>query len=465
MNAEAERVFEKMGLKCYASPEEIDKKFRRIMLKIHPDKSGRDSCKEAQEYNELRNTAKTIARDPNHHEHRERMKKLDETVRILERMRFLIRMTDILGEEIYKLECEHNPTECPYNPAEFEKKSRTWTPQQREEAEDAIQYGLQRNHLDKALAELETLQTENTRLRASLSPSIRQATQAIDAAEAKLAQETKRADGLIAAAAEGKQRADAEGERADAATKALEEETRRADAAEAELAQCKQRISELEEHLAAAVTSAEEKQRAASAEAEQRLAEVEQLLAVANNRATEWEHKSDARCEDIGALRMQLQGIREQHLQSQKTLKDADQRVEAAEAKAKEWETKCSALQESLDQILSQNVYSEAQAEKEHNDGKKRKHRRHFGTEEDEFAFKNKIATFIQAHIQESQTSFLSTNKIHTLYEERIGSTPKNQFFYKTLRNQIQGIFPRATLGEKSFPFGRERGYNGIKFI
>ena len=439
INAEAERAFEKLGLKCYATPEVIDQKFRRIMLKVHPDKSGRDSGREAQEYNDLRALAHKIARDPAHHLYREKARRLDETTRCKEKIEIRWRMVAILQDQMDKLECEHEPDKYQYNPAEFQKKTRDWTPQQRQDAEDAIQYGFERHQLDKALAELESMQTENARLRASLSPSIVKAM--IDTAEAKLAEETKRADGLIAAAAEGMQRANAEGERAnaereraDAATKALEEETRRADAAEAELAQCKQRISE-----------------------------VEKCLAEADKKASEWEQRFVVRCEDDGAAREKLQQANEQKILLEQKLKDAGQSVEAAEAKAKEWETKCSALQESLDQIRTQN--SEAQAEKEDNDCKKRKHRRHFGTEEAEFAFKNKIASFVQAHIQENQTSFLSTNKIHALFEEHIGSTPKNQLFYKTLRNQLQTIFPRATLGEKSFPFGRERGYNGIEFI
>ena len=459
INAQAERAFEKLGLKCYATPKEIDQKFRRIMLKVHPDKSGRDSGREAQEYNDLRDLAQKIARDPAHHLYREKARQYDETIRYKEKIEIRLHMVAILQDQIHKLSCEHEPDRYEYNPAEFQKKTRDWTPQQRQDAEDAIQYGFERHQLDKALAELESMQTENARLRASLSPSIGKAM--IDTAEAKLAEETKRADGLIAAAAEGMQRANAERERADAATKALEEERRRADAAEAELAQCKQRISELEEHLAAAVTSAEEKQRAASAEAEQRLAEVEQLLAVANNRATEWEQKSDARCEDIGALRMQLQGITEQHLQSQQTLKDADQRVEAAEAKAKEWETKCSALQESLEHELQRQretmQQSHAQeAETETESITKRKRIKLNDNEKE--TFKSKIDHFVQHSIRSLHGSFTSTDSIVQAFTTNGNKMISAQLFYKTLAASLKQVHPNAQRKKSE----HAHGYTGI---
>ena len=437
INAQAERAFEKLGLKCYATPEEIDQKFRRIMLKVHPDKSGRDSGREAQEYNDLRALAQKIARDPAHHLYREKARQYDETTRYKEKIEIRLHMVAILQDQIHKLACEHEPDRYEYNPAEFQKKTRDWTPQQRQDAEDAIQYGFERHQLDKALAELESMQTENARLRASLSPSIGKAM--IDTAEAKLAEETKRADGLIAAAAEGMQRAsaegeraNAEGERADAATKALEEERRRADAAEAELEQCKQRISE-----------------------------VEKCLAEADKKASEWEQRFVARCEDDGAAREKLQQANEQKILLEQKLTDAGQSVEAAEAKAKEWQNKCSALQESLDQMLADNAQSETQAETGDSHSKKR---RIIST--DQYSkYSELIRNFVTSHTKatgNSKTSLLSTTALYETFQKHYKDQQPEIFNYRHFAAEfskcIQDVHPNILPSRNK----NGRGYVGL---
>jgi chromosome segregation ATPase len=211
-------------------------------------------------------------------------------------------------------------------------------------------------------------------------------------------------------------------------------EKQRTNAAEAELAQCKQRISEIE----AQYTKADAK-------------------------AKEWEQKSDARCKDIGAMRMQLQGVTEQQLQSEQKQKDADQRVEAAEARAKEWETKCTVLKEQLDQMLAHNVQREYLQETE--DSVKRKHVKHFETNEEELTFKNNISSFLQTNFQVSQYAFVPTKTMHQLFTEHTGHMPNNQVFCKIIRNQMIAIFPTATICERRFAGERERGYNGIQLM
>lgn len=430
MNAEAERVFAKLGLKCYATPEEIDQKFRRIMLKVHPDKSGRDSGREAQEYNDLRALAQKIARDPAHHLYREKARQYDETTRYKEKIEIRLHMVAILQDQMDKLSCEHEPDRYEYNPAEFQKKTRDWTPQQRQDAEDAIQYGFERHQLDKALAELESMQTENARLRASLSPSIGKAM--IDTAEAKLAEETKRADGLIAAAAEGMQRASAEGERADTATKALEEETRRADAAEAELAQCKQRISE-----------------------------VEKCLAEADKKASEWEQRFIAACKDDGAMREKLQQANEQKILLEQKLTDAGQIVEAAEAKAKEWENKCSVLQESLEHELQRQretmQQSHAQETETETESITKRKRIKLNDNEKE-TFKSKIDHFVQHSIRSLHGSFTSTDSIVQAFTTNGNKMISAQLFYKTLAASLKQVHPNAQRKKSE----HAHGYTGI---
>jgi chromosome segregation ATPase len=437
INAEAERAFEKLGLKCYATPEEIDQKFRRIMLKVHPDKSGRDSGREAQEYNDLRALAQKIARDPAHHLYREKARQYDETIRYKEKIEIRLHMVAILQDQIHKLSCEHEPDRYEYNPAEFQKKTRDWTPQQRQDAEDAIQYGFERHQLDKALAELESMQTENARLRASLSPSIGKAM--IDTAEAKLAEETKRADGLIAAAAEGMQRAsaegeraNAEGERADAATKALEEERRRADAAEAELAQCKQRISE-----------------------------VEKCLAEADKKASEWEQRFIAACKDDGAMCEKLQQANEQKILLEQKLTDAGQSVEAAEAKANEWENKCSVLQESLEHELQRQretmQQSHAQETETETESITKRKRIKLNDNEKE-TFKSKIDHFVQHSIRSLHGSFTSTDSIVQAFTTNGNKMISAQLFYKTLAASLKRVHPNARHKKSE----HAHGYTGI---
>ena len=344
-------------------------------------------------------------------------------------------MVAILQDQINKLACEHEPDKHQYNPAEFQKKTRDWTPQQRQDAEDAIQYGFERHQLDKALAELESMQTENTRLRASLSPSIGQAM--IDTAEAKLAEETKRADGLIAAAAEGMQRAsaegeraNAEGERADAATKALEEETRRADAAQAELAQCKQRISE-----------------------------VEKCLAEADKKASEWEQRFIAACKDEGAVREKLQQANEQKILWEQKLTDAGQSVEAAEAKAKEWETKCSVLQESLDRMPVHTAQSEE--EREETDSKKRR----ITSIDQHWEYSKLVKDFIVSHTETNQDkpkSFLSTSTLYEIFQKHYKNQAPQTFnilhFATDFAKCIQDIHPNVRHSRSN----SNRGYVGL---
>ena len=237
--SEITHIFDQLGLKCYATPEAIDQKYRRLMLKVHPDKCITDeSLKRAQELNALRERAKEIARDPAHHAQRqeERAKDLGPS---FERVQLLERMLPILQDHLDKAMHENDPHNYSYSPIRLELASCDWTPQQRKDAEDAVRHGLERHHLDDALAEADTLLTENARLRANQSMPRAHFNQELHAAEARLAYAIQRADDLMARADQGMQ-----------ATAALQEANARAAAAEADLAKANKAIERAKDDAA-----------------------------------------------------------------------------------------------------------------------------------------------------------------------------------------------------------------------
>jgi hypothetical protein len=143
-------AFDALGLKPYAGPEEIDRQWRRQMLHAHPDKI-RDDGRLAQECNEARTVAKRFAQDPVQQAHRDAMRDTDRCRAERDRTLFLLRVRTLVHDECMK----SDPTV--YDPAELARLTRDWTPQQRQEAEDALRFGLDRRPLDDVLERLETL--------------------------------------------------------------------------------------------------------------------------------------------------------------------------------------------------------------------------------------------------------------------------------------------------------------------
>jgi hypothetical protein len=143
-------AFDTLGLKPYASAEEIDRQWRRQMLHAHPDKS-RDDGRRAQEYNEARAVAKRFAQDPVQQAHRDAMRDTDRCRAERDRTLFLLRVRTLVHDE-----CMRSDPSV-YDPAELARLTQNWTPQQRQEAEDALRFGLDRRPLDDVLERLEAL--------------------------------------------------------------------------------------------------------------------------------------------------------------------------------------------------------------------------------------------------------------------------------------------------------------------
>jgi hypothetical protein len=97
-------------------------------------------------------------------------------------------------------------------------------------------------------------------------------------------------------------------------------------------------------------------------------------------------------------------------------------------------------------------------------ESEKRKHVRHFENDEEEVAFKNSIAMFLQMHIQVSEDGFLLTKCMKESFAERIGQISNDQLFFKFLRDQMKHIFPTSIICDKRLSGKRERGYTGIAF-
>jgi hypothetical protein len=146
----------------------------------------------------------------------------------------------------------------------------------------------------------------------------------------------------------------------------------------------------------------------------------------------------------------QKQVILEETLSTLQTLLEKEkERTEIAENKAKEWERK----------------YNEIRPEATSNDTecihrKKRKHGKHFETQEADTEFKNSMESFLQSHLQVSENTFLSTKRIKEVFTKSVDQTPNDQLFCKNLRSQIQTLFPTVTPGVQK----QERGYSGITF-
>jgi curved DNA-binding protein CbpA len=166
----------------------------------------------------------------------------------------------------------------------------------------------------------------------------------------------------------------------------------------------------------------------------------------------------------LSEAEQRLQQTNGQEILLEQKLADTDQRVEASEAKAKEWETKCIVLKEQLDRMIASDQQSES--EQKETDIKKRKHRKHFN-DEDELVFKDRLTSFLRTHVQLKENAFISTKMIQKSFKSMSHNGPmiNDQVFFKHLKNYLYAIFPTATLGEKRFVKGKERGYHGIQLI
>jgi hypothetical protein len=419
------KAFDTLGIKHYASPEEIDRHWRRLMLQAHPDKA-KDDGKKAKEYNESREIAKQYAQNPANQGRRETMRDAAETKEQKEQVDFLYRVKILLHDKYMKTD-QHM-----YDPTELSQTTKNWTPQQRQEAEDAIRFGLERHHLDDALERLEALRAENARLRVPMPESLKNAIEAADKAKAALMEETKRTYDIAASLAKEQQRADEERERADAGAAALEKEKQRAGAVEAELMQCKQQISQLKKRLAAA-----------------------------NTNASKWEQRSVTACKDEGAARAHLQQVNEQKILLEQKLTDAGQRVEASEAKAKEWEAKCSVLQESLEhelQLQRETMQQSHAQETETETESITKRKRIKLNENEKETFKSKIDHFVQHSIRSIHGSFISTDSIVQAFTTNGNKMISAQLFYKTLAASLKQMHPNAQHKKSE----HAHGYTGI---
>jgi len=202
-----QEAFNVLGLEPHVSAEEIDARWRRIMLQAHPDKTN-DDGRNAQLYNEAREAAKKYAKDPANQPTRDRDLAEYKCRRQTERVRFIGRMQLVFTNEFRK--CFSNS----YDASQYEKESADWTPQQRREAEEAMRYGLDKSKIDAALLENEKLRAENARLKASMAhghrKAIEEATEAKDRVEAmadELQNEKFRASCLEKELADEKRRA------------------------------------------------------------------------------------------------------------------------------------------------------------------------------------------------------------------------------------------------------------------
>jgi curved DNA-binding protein CbpA len=207
------KPFDILGLKITATEAEIDKRRRRLLLQVHPDKiRGNEAERTANEaktkvYNDAHEKAKALARDPwfqsiigivretdqnaesqnerrqeeirKHQDeireetrkHQEEIQKTrEETAKIseetaklkkaMERQHFFSRMIDIISNERGKLRSH-------YDESEFKKNTQKWTAEQYRDANDAVQYGLSdsREMLNKTRCQLEEAKQDIARLR------------------------------------------------------------------------------------------------------------------------------------------------------------------------------------------------------------------------------------------------------------------------------------------------------------
>jgi hypothetical protein len=171
------RPFDILGLDPTASEEEIDKQRRRLVLKVHPDKTRGDEATQkaneakTREYNNAHEEAISFVRDPcfqqiktfilqqkRAEEERERRTREIETR--TKRQQFFYRMIDIISDRLRQLNDN-------YSDSEFKQKTGSWTAEQYQEAHDAVQFGLSdsRNMLSDTRSQLEKATQENARLR------------------------------------------------------------------------------------------------------------------------------------------------------------------------------------------------------------------------------------------------------------------------------------------------------------
>ena len=197
------------------------------MLHVHPDKA-KDDGERARACNEARDVAKKYARDPANDVRLTRMRAVVKSM--LQQAERLRRVEAILR---HRIEMLSSPTadSVAHAAATFNRLAKDWTQPQRQEAEDAVRFGLERHPV---IAEAE-----------------RNVFIAVDRVVADLRQATERATNLEGLLAE-------ETQRADTATAGLAEETQRAEAAEASVKVLQERLDQM---LAQSGAQAEKRRR------------------------------------------------------------------------------------------------------------------------------------------------------------------------------------------------------------
>jgi len=181
------KPFQTLGLEITASEEEINRQRRRLVLKVHPDKTrGDNATKRANEaktrlYNRAHEEAISLIRNPLFQQIKaniQEKKKLEEeikkkqeehkreedaTQKRVDKKHFYFKMIDIIINESKKLDDDYNETE-------FKEKIKTWTHEQHQEASDAVQYGLgdSSKMLNEQRCKLEEVIQENVRLKTQI---------------------------------------------------------------------------------------------------------------------------------------------------------------------------------------------------------------------------------------------------------------------------------------------------------
>ena len=237
-------AFDALGLGHYATPDEIDRHWRQKMLHVHPDKAKDDGAR-ARACNEARDVAKKYARDPANDVRLTHMRAVVESMsQQAERLR---RVEAILRHRSATLS---SPTagSVARAAATFNTLAKDWTQQQRQEADDAVRFGLERHPV---IDERDALLEKNAMLSGKLTNVGRQVVRDFDKVVADLKKETQRSEHLEESLAEEKHRADT-------ATAGLAEETQRAEAAEASVKVLQERLDQM---LAQSGAQAEKRRR------------------------------------------------------------------------------------------------------------------------------------------------------------------------------------------------------------
>lgn len=316
--------FEILGLETTATEQEIDRRRRHLMLQVHPDKSTGNEA-QTRIYNEAHEQATRVARE-------------SRLMQTQHKKELFQRMINVILDKRRRLNADES---------EFSPTPNNWTPEQKQEAEDAVLYGI-----SDARKRMKMAEQENIVLR----------------------------EQIVALQA------------------TINQERHRANTAEAKLPELLKEKHTLHE----------------------------QLLELRQEQIT-----SGCKFQELQAsnteLLSQLHAIQET---THETKSEPPKRARTAE-------TNC----------------------------QKRRHVKHFETQETELAFKTTITSLLQTRFQANEHAFVSTKKIHSLFTEHNGQMPNDQFFCKNLRKQMRNVFPVATLCEKRFSGVRVRGYLGIELI